>query len=106
MRVDLAEIVRQRESGWPDFHPEDYCHWCGHRNAGSWSVDSALWNKAIGDPTPILCPSCFVAAAKAAGIDVHWCLIPEQGDDQAGRFRSALAQIIDTAHVAMNGECA
>lgn len=103
-QVTLDEIAEQRSLGWPDFHPEDYCHRCGHRNAGSWSVDSVLWNKAVGDPTPILCPSCFVAAAEAAGIDVHWCLVPEEGDAQVGRFRAALAQIIDTAFVAMNGE--
>jgi hypothetical protein len=26
---DPAEIAAQRNLGWPDFHPEDYCHRCG-----------------------------------------------------------------------------
>ncbi len=26
------EINAQRDAGWPDFHPEDYCHRCGRPN--------------------------------------------------------------------------
>ncbi len=38
------EIVRQRQLGWPDFHPEDFCHRCGRRNP-VWYADAALWNE-------------------------------------------------------------
>lgn len=30
-RKTPEEIRRQRRKGWVDFHPEDYCHLCGHR---------------------------------------------------------------------------
>ena len=26
------EINAQRDAGWPDFHPEDYCHRCGRHD--------------------------------------------------------------------------
>lgn len=76
------EIVRQRALGWPDFHPEDFCHRCGRRNAGSWSVDSADWNKAVEGQgrgvVDILCPPCFVARHEAAVDDWgHWHLTLE-----------------------------
>lgn len=64
-RVELAEIDRQRSLGWPDFHPEDYCHRCGGRNVPSWFTAHALFNEAFGPPEThphngIVCPSCFV----------------------------------------------
>ncbi len=55
-----SEIVRQREAGWPDFHPEDFCHRCGRRNI-CWHVDSDLWNAVVDNRPDILCPTCFVA---------------------------------------------
>lgn len=79
-RVDLAEIVRQRGLGWPDFHPEDYCHRCGSRNAGSWSVDSDRFNAAVDalglTNVTIICPSCFVYGhEKATGLRCSWQLV-------------------------------
>jgi hypothetical protein len=72
------EIVRQRAAGWPDFHPETFCHRCGRRNP-CWSVDSEEWGKAVagrdrGD-LEILCPSCFVLLhEQATGGWGHWHL--------------------------------
>jgi hypothetical protein len=74
-QVTPEEIRQQRESNWPDFHPERYCHSCGRRNIWSWHVDSELWNKAIGNPDGILCPVCFVDSAEKAGIAGHWKLV-------------------------------
>lgn len=76
------EIASQRAAGWPDFHPETYCHRCGNLNVPSWWVDSDRWNIATAnDPrtsTVILCPSCFVAAHEAAtGLHSTWRLVPE-----------------------------
>lgn len=64
LSVTPEEIVRQRELGWPDFHPETYCHCCGRRNI-TWWVESQLWNVAVRkrerNVVDILCPVCFVA---------------------------------------------
>jgi hypothetical protein len=61
--VTPAEIARQRAAGWPDFHPEDFCHQCGRRNP-NWHADTETWQTATGssgDGGGILCPSCFAA---------------------------------------------
>lgn len=50
-------IAAQRESGWPDFHPEDYCHRCGRRNIVSWFAPE--WLDLQGESAGILCPVCF-----------------------------------------------
>lgn len=79
-RVHLHEIDEQRELGWSDFHPEDYCHKCGNRNIPSWSVDSDRFNAAFGSDHPyqgIVCPTCFVLAHEAAtGLTATWRLVP------------------------------
>lgn len=61
-----AEIREQRDAGWPDIHPEDFCHRCGQRNP-QWYVDTrAAWlagTTAYATATGregILCPTCFV----------------------------------------------
>lgn len=67
--------MRERQAGWPNLHPEDYCHRCGTRNVWSWSVDNPLWNVAIGATSPILCPQCFTEAyQRATGTEgrCHW----------------------------------
>lgn len=58
------EIARQRELGWPDFHPEDFCHRCGRRNPIWWTA-SEPWKTATAGRAKetgkegIFCPSCF-----------------------------------------------
>lgn len=80
-RVSPAEIKLQREKGWPDFHPETYCHRCGARNIDSWFVDSDRFSaamEALGlDGGDIVCPSCFVEGhEKATGMTTTWKLAP------------------------------
>ena len=55
------EINAQRDAGWPDFHPEDYCHRCGRPN-GNWFIDlgEPEWYAVTGG-IGIVCPSCFMA---------------------------------------------
>ena len=78
----LATMATQRAAGWPDWHPEDYCHRCGGRNA-SWHVDSDRFNAAMGPPTlhrwnGIICPGCFVELHEAAtGLTATWTLSPD-----------------------------
>lgn len=77
MSVLPSEILSQRERGWPDFHPEAFCHTCGHRNAPSWWVDSDLWNLVTEGLArgvlEILCPSCFANRYHAiTGLLVSW----------------------------------
>lgn len=74
--VTPNEIVHQRLLGWPDFHPEDFCHQCGQRNL-VWWADSELWNAATAGlargQMEVLCPSCFAAGWEAAtGLSVIW----------------------------------
>jgi hypothetical protein len=83
VRVSLHEIDEQRKRGWPDFHPEDYCHKCGNRNVPSWYVDSDRFNMAYGPSQDhpyngIVCPTCFVLDhEKATGLHGTWKLVPE-----------------------------
>lgn len=79
--VTVAEINAQREKGWVDFHPEDYCHRCGGANP-SWFIESDRFNLAFGPPAEhpyqgIVCPGCFVLAhEKATGMRTTWKLVP------------------------------
>lgn len=70
-------IAEQRAKGWPDYHPERYCHRCGRRNIRSWWVESPLWNEAVAElprgTVEILCPPCFTELwEQANGIAVSW----------------------------------
>lgn len=77
------EVVKlERELGWPDFHPETFCHRCGGRNVWSWCVDGDEWEKATaGLPrreASILCPPCFTALwEQATGVKTTWRLVRE-----------------------------
>ena len=53
-----STIVEQRRLGWPDFHPEDFCHVCGHRNP-VWFAPAVDWVAAVDGHAGIFCPSCF-----------------------------------------------
>jgi hypothetical protein len=64
-----GEIERQRELGWSEFHPEDYCHRCGGRNI-VWFVKNPIWN-AAAEQHLILCPSCLVIAHEEATGEKH-----------------------------------
>lgn len=93
-RVTPEAIRRQRELGWPDFHPETYCHRCGGRNLTSWSVPSEMWNRAAS-PRDILCPQCWTRAYEAAtGAEfLHWSLLPDAGlEARIATLEAALEQ--------------
>lgn len=55
--VPVEAITEQRAKGWPDFHPEDFCHRCGRRNIKAWF--SPEWPALVGSHSGILCPQCF-----------------------------------------------
>lgn len=79
-RIDPADIQRQRERNWVDFHPEDFCHDCGNRNITSWYVDSDRFDLAMGTSgsAGIVCPQCFVTRWElATGLRAVWRLVPE-----------------------------
>jgi len=70
LSVDTADIAAQRDSGWPDFHPEDFCHRCGHQNV-SWYIDSDAWNPVMRGGNvdgwewqEIICIPCFIELAE------------------------------------------
>lgn len=62
----LAQMPAQRAEGWPNFHPETYCHRCGEPNI-VWFAQAEVWNalmRADGFEKPepfngIICPVCF-----------------------------------------------
>jgi hypothetical protein len=81
--VSPAEIARQRELGWPDFYPEDYCHICGGDNPPwvtdreTWLIATKEWASRTGREG-ICCPSCFARMYfKATGVGVIWNVRPE-----------------------------
>jgi len=82
-QVVTAEWIKsQRDAGWPDMHPEDYCHLCGARNP-SWCVDREDWvtaTEAWAAQTGregICCPGCFATMHETAtGKTTTWELVP------------------------------
>lgn len=79
--VSQQDIANQRAKGWADWHPEHYCHRCGHPNVRSWWVASDLWNRVMvgheHEWNGIVCPQCFDALAAEAGITCSWELSPD-----------------------------
>lgn len=75
-----SEIVRQRQLGWPDFHPEDFCHICGRRNSATWTAPAVDWNAVIDGHGGIFCPSCWAALYEDATGQprTHWWVIAQQ----------------------------
>jgi hypothetical protein len=63
-----AENAQRRES-----HPEDYCHKCGGPNV-VWFAPNTIWDRAVRDANEpgILCPTCFIQLAEAAGFYGVW----------------------------------
>lgn len=55
-------------------HPEAICDACGGPNI-VWHAPNELWNRAMPNDG-IVCPLCFVVAARKSGIDLVWCLAP------------------------------
>lgn len=47
-RVDPEWIKEQRKLGWPDMHPEDYCHRCGVK-IPMWCTDRDTWLAATSE---------------------------------------------------------
>lgn len=66
LSITSEEMAEQRRAGWPDMHPEDFCHRCFGRNL-SWWCDPDVWNAVMrpeGPDSPwrwneIICPACF-----------------------------------------------
>lgn len=70
LSVPLPEIDRERTLGWPNFHPEDFCHRCGGRNIYSWHAPNDVWNRVVGDRwNGIVCPQCFTELAREVGVE-------------------------------------
>jgi len=81
--VNPAWIVEQRLAGWPDMHPEGFCHKCGNRNA-VWNVDSReAWLAATGawaaetGREGICCLNCFTQMHEVrTEKKTPWVLVP------------------------------
>lgn len=88
LQVDPAEIREQRDRGWPDIHPEDYCHTCGRRNP-VWS--SPEWVELVGSHAGILCPLCLMGLDP----DRMWKVTRQDwpGDDQVKQLAGVLRDV-------------
>ena len=79
LSVSAEDITTQRAAGWPDFHPEDFCHRCGHKNV-SWYIDGSTWADVMrsGDPLSwgrwqeIICIPCFIELAEERAGGCAW----------------------------------
>lgn len=85
-------IASQRDQGWPDMHPEDYCHKCGAPNQSwcaasreDWLAATAGWAKETGREG-ICCVKCFSEMYREqTGSDPIWMLsraaVPDAATD-------------------------
>ncbi len=70
-RVSPQYILDQRAAGWPDIHPEDYCHRCGVEFEGwytdreTWLIGTSAWAAETGREG-ICCITCFTEMYTAA----------------------------------------
>lgn len=78
--MDPAWINEQRAAGWPDMHPEDFCHRCGAANhmwftsRETWLTATAAWAAETGREG-ICCIPCLIEMHEAAtGKPVVWRL--------------------------------
>jgi hypothetical protein len=69
-------------------HPEATCERCGGPNV-VWFAPNDLWNRVVGSPNGILCPTCFIRAAEASGVEAVWRVTP---DDMTRDAMYTLAQ--------------
>jgi hypothetical protein len=69
-RVCPSYILSQRALGWPDMHPEDYCHLCGVAfehwitDRETWLLGTSAWAAETGREG-ICCVTCFTEMYKA-----------------------------------------
>jgi hypothetical protein len=70
----LGRIAASSEPAQP--HPEEKCQQCDRQNV-VWSAPNDLWNSVMGSPNGIVCPTCFIVMAAAAGIDRVWRVEPQ-----------------------------
>lgn len=85
-RVDPEWIKEQRTKGWPDMHPEDYCHRCGERNTKHWCAHLEDWKTATAawaaetGREGVCCMPCFAEMHyEATGQRQTWILTPWRG---------------------------
>ena len=100
--VTLEYIAEQRRAGWPDIHPEDYCHRCGGRNV-SWWMDNDAWNAVMrpeGIDSPwrwneIICPACFAELFVAKYGLTSFAINPDTNTIGGRKFAAENALVTD-----------
>ncbi|TFB96544.1 MULTISPECIES: hypothetical protein [unclassified Cryobacterium] len=88
---DPEWIVQQRIAGWPEMHPEDFCHRCGTRNMlwaaatrEVWLAGTSKWAAETGREG-ICCPRCFADMhADQTGHSTTWMFSPHVATPPAG----------------------
>ena len=82
MGVSPNYIEYQRKLGWPDIHPEDYCHRCGvefdpwYTERSTWLDGTRQWSAETGREG-ICCMTCFTEMYRKEGKYVQWHLVAE-----------------------------
>lgn len=101
--VDLDVIWDQEAKGWPDFHPETFCHRCGHRNVASWFVGNRDWNllrvARVLPASEIICPSCFTDLYEKLTSPCTWELVLRVVHPDSGADPEPQRVIVDFAEV-------
>ena len=98
LAVPLSAIHDEREAGWPNMQPEDFCHRCGGRNI-SWWTDSDVWNLIMRPDGPgspwlwneIICPQCFAELVEARFPNVAWHFYMDENTRGGKAIRPALS---------------
>ncbi|MBC7594512.1 MAG: hypothetical protein H7288_11340 [Kineosporiaceae bacterium] len=104
---DPEWIVQQRIAGWPDMHPEDFCHRCGTRNMlwaaatrEVWLAGTSKWAAETGREG-ICCPRCFADMhADQTGHSTIWIFSPhvaDRADGESGPEALAKSDLIVAA---------
>lgn len=61
-----------------DTHPCNDCGETYYERMGAvyWLASDELWAAVVGDTSIVLCPPCWGARARAAGVPFHWRALP------------------------------
>ena len=109
--VTPGYIREQRKTGWPDIHPETYCHRCGIINF-RWGVDIPL-DEWIAVMSPwawytgkegITCVTCFMELYEQhTGRKFQWLLVPSDDGYSLSEWQERV-DIEQAEHAATMGE--
>ena len=110
--LSLEDQQKQREQGWPDIHPEHFCHKCGFRNLRCWFTPGPWPEQFDRENNGIVCPQCLGEAVggtdRSKPYRTSWTITQEAigGDstmtDQEKKTRGEAALYEAYAHLSVD----